>query len=59
MESLNEMSSVELAFVLRTPQKDLQYNSIEIVETEVKTREKDGQFKGFVDVEYRFARINK
>ncbi|MCJ2378093.1 DUF3316 domain-containing protein [Vibrio sp. ZSDZ34] len=59
MENLKEMSPEELAFTLRTPHKNLKYNSVEIVDTEVKTREKDGQFKGFVDVEYRFARINK
>jgi hypothetical protein len=59
MENLKEMSHEELAFTLRTPHKNLKYNSVEIVDTEVKTREKDGQFKGFVDVEYRFARIKK
>jgi hypothetical protein len=59
MAKLKAMSSEELAFQLRTPHKDLRYDSLEIVDTEVKTREEDGQYKGFVDVEYRFARINK
>ncbi len=58
MAKIKGMTSEELVFVLRTPDKHLRRDSLELVDTEVKVREEDGKYKGFVDVEYRFARIN-
>jgi hypothetical protein len=59
MAKIKDMTSEDLAYVLRTPHKNLRHDSLELVDTEVKTREKNGQYTGFVDVEYRFSRINK
>ncbi len=59
MSKIEVMNSPQLAFTLRTPSKDLDYNSLEIVETEVKARQDSGMYKGFVDVEYRFSRYSK
>ncbi|KFB00039.1 DUF3316 domain-containing protein [Vibrio sp. ER1A] len=57
-QGLEGMPSHELVYVLRTPHKELKHNSLKIVKTEVKTREKDGMYTGFVDVEYRFSRYD-
>ncbi|WP_234494701.1 DUF3316 domain-containing protein [Vibrio maritimus] len=62
-EQLSSKPSHELAFVLRTPLKSLDHNSIEIYDKDVSYNTMPGDngatmYQGVVDVEYRFSRYD-
>ncbi|GAL37218.1 hypothetical protein JCM19240_4621 [Vibrio maritimus] len=63
VDELSSKPSHELAFVLRTPSKRLDRNSIEIFDKNISyntTLDADGatMYQGIVDVEYRYSRYD-
>ncbi|WP_112478681.1 DUF3316 domain-containing protein [Vibrio variabilis] len=63
VDELSSKPSHELAFVLRTPSKSLDRNSIEIYDKDVSYKTKldesgSTMYQGTVNVEYRYSRYN-